>query len=294
MVLAADKERVKVLLKDTITLLCRNGLAFKSKFSIEALIGVTLDDEDIFLVSINELIKNELEKSAEKSRSSSDESVEDSGSGEDALSQKQHRNRKRKRNKHLKVKREPGAYESSDGDDGQGDDSSSEPMIKKQPPDDSYLAEQSGSTAAQRSRQSYDIQQPHGDQRSLTEPGFDDTADNPDDDDDSEDIVFIKQEVDTWSQNAANASQANLNFSQGANGSQSDINFSSLSDMSLIPVTSQEEGSMVWPSGIQQRRSFPGRTSTVTSGGSTLPMGDGQLLSQQPQQVCTNIFYHLC
>lgn len=57
MVLKADQLRVKALLAETVTLLCKNGLHFKSKFSIEGLIGITLDDEDIFLVSINETIQ---------------------------------------------------------------------------------------------------------------------------------------------------------------------------------------------------------------------------------------------
>ncbi|KAK2146195.1 hypothetical protein LSH36_625g01004 [Paralvinella palmiformis] len=71
MVLKADQERVKTLLRDTITLLCRNGLTFKSKFSIEALIGVTLDDSDVFLVSINELIRSEKAHTKESSVSNS-------------------------------------------------------------------------------------------------------------------------------------------------------------------------------------------------------------------------------
>jgi hypothetical protein len=278
MVLAADKERVKTLLKDTITLLCRNGLTFKSKFSIEALIGVTLDDEDIFLVSINELIKNELCKSTEKS-SSTEESAEESVSGEE-LQSKQHRSRKRKRAKHVKVKREPGASDMSDGggfsEDGRGDDDQNGgPVIKKQPLDDNGVDEESGSITGHRLQ---------------VEQSFDETAENSNDED-SGDIVFIKQEMDTWSENAANASQANFNFSQGANRSQGDMNFSSLSDMNLVPVTSQEEGSMVWPSGgMQQRMPFPGRSATVTAGGSTQQSGDGQM-AQQPHQVCSN--YHL-
>lgn len=56
MVLKADQMRVKALLAETITLLCKNGLHFKDKFSIQALIGITLDEDDVFLVNINETI----------------------------------------------------------------------------------------------------------------------------------------------------------------------------------------------------------------------------------------------
>lgn len=57
MVLKSDQERVKALLSETITLLCRNGLHFQSELSIEALIGITLDHEDVFLVSVKEIIQ---------------------------------------------------------------------------------------------------------------------------------------------------------------------------------------------------------------------------------------------
>ena len=54
--LRTDQQRVKTLLKDTITLLCKNGLHFKSEFGIEAVIGITLDKQDVFLVSIHETV----------------------------------------------------------------------------------------------------------------------------------------------------------------------------------------------------------------------------------------------
>ena len=60
MVLKADRERVKALLTETITLLCKNGLNYQSEFAIEALIGITLDRDDVFLVSIKETICSDL------------------------------------------------------------------------------------------------------------------------------------------------------------------------------------------------------------------------------------------
>ena len=59
MILKSDRERVKALLAETITLLCKNGLHFKSEFSVEALIGITLDQDDVFLVSIKETVKSD-------------------------------------------------------------------------------------------------------------------------------------------------------------------------------------------------------------------------------------------
>lgn len=54
--LTSDRERVKVLLNETVTLLCKNGLSFKSSFKIEGLLGITIDDNEVFLVNINESI----------------------------------------------------------------------------------------------------------------------------------------------------------------------------------------------------------------------------------------------
>jgi len=56
MVAKADQARVRDLIAETITLLCKNGLHFKSEFSIQALIGITLDQDEVFLVKIDETI----------------------------------------------------------------------------------------------------------------------------------------------------------------------------------------------------------------------------------------------
>ena len=49
-----DQERVKNLLTDTVTLLCRNGLSFQDELRVEGLIGITLDNHEVFLVHLNE------------------------------------------------------------------------------------------------------------------------------------------------------------------------------------------------------------------------------------------------
>lgn len=53
-----DQERVSTLLLDTVTLLCRNGLTFKNKLTVQGLIGITVDSE-VFIVHINENIVEE-------------------------------------------------------------------------------------------------------------------------------------------------------------------------------------------------------------------------------------------
>ena len=52
-------ERVKNGLKEAITLLCKTGLNFQSELSIDGLLGITLDNNEVFLVSIKEVIKNQ-------------------------------------------------------------------------------------------------------------------------------------------------------------------------------------------------------------------------------------------
>ena len=65
MVVRADQERVRLLLKEAIPMLCKNGLSFAKEFCIEALVGITLDSDDVFLVSINETVKNDFLESGE-------------------------------------------------------------------------------------------------------------------------------------------------------------------------------------------------------------------------------------
>ncbi len=53
-----DQERVRQLLTDAITVLCKNGLNYESQFCIEGLLGITLDEREVFLVKIDETIRD--------------------------------------------------------------------------------------------------------------------------------------------------------------------------------------------------------------------------------------------
>ncbi len=53
-----DQERVRQLLTDAITVLCKNGLSYESQFCIEGLLGITLDEREVFLVKIDETIRD--------------------------------------------------------------------------------------------------------------------------------------------------------------------------------------------------------------------------------------------
>ena len=63
-----EQQRVKQLLTEAVTLLCRNSLQFKEDVTVEGLLGITLDKSDIFLVSIHETIQHALKEGATPSR----------------------------------------------------------------------------------------------------------------------------------------------------------------------------------------------------------------------------------
>ena len=50
----ADQERVRNLLTDTVTLLCKNGLQYQTEMRVQGVLGITLDNNDVFIVHINE------------------------------------------------------------------------------------------------------------------------------------------------------------------------------------------------------------------------------------------------
>ena len=59
MIAKAEKKRLKKLLSDAIPLLCKNGISFTSKFSVEAMIGITVDENETVLVCFKETITSD-------------------------------------------------------------------------------------------------------------------------------------------------------------------------------------------------------------------------------------------
>ena len=51
-----EQLKLQILLKETITLLCKNGLEFNNGFVVNALIGITTDDSETFLVKLEEKV----------------------------------------------------------------------------------------------------------------------------------------------------------------------------------------------------------------------------------------------
>jgi len=53
----SQQDHIQAVLKDTIVLLCQNGLQYQSEFNIEALVAITVDQSEVLLVSIKESIQ---------------------------------------------------------------------------------------------------------------------------------------------------------------------------------------------------------------------------------------------
>ena len=54
MSVGAERDRVKALLTEAVTLLCKNSLHYQNEVEIEGLIGITLDRSEVLLVSIHD------------------------------------------------------------------------------------------------------------------------------------------------------------------------------------------------------------------------------------------------
>jgi len=60
-----EEEHIRTLLVDTICLLCRNGLKFDNELKVQAVIGITLDQEQCFLVHINKCFERTYDDNCE-------------------------------------------------------------------------------------------------------------------------------------------------------------------------------------------------------------------------------------
>lgn len=49
-----EQERVKGLLTETVMLLCKNGLQFNKEMKVQGLLGITLDENEVFLIHFDE------------------------------------------------------------------------------------------------------------------------------------------------------------------------------------------------------------------------------------------------
>jgi len=64
-VMATDHQRVKSLLTEAVKLLCKSTLTYRSEFSIEGLIAITVDRSEVLLISIHEAVTTDAVSSVE-------------------------------------------------------------------------------------------------------------------------------------------------------------------------------------------------------------------------------------
>ena len=76
-----EKQRLRGIISETITLLCKSRLfeKFKEEFYIEGLIGITLDQEELMIVSIHEKICNDIKEDTTTPVKKDHPVVEDAG-----------------------------------------------------------------------------------------------------------------------------------------------------------------------------------------------------------------------
>ena len=69
MVTKSRQKKLRSLITEAIRVLCKNGLDsdYQEEFTIEGLLGITLDNESVFLVNINETIRNDEDDDEEES-----------------------------------------------------------------------------------------------------------------------------------------------------------------------------------------------------------------------------------
>lgn len=71
--LKEEQDRIKSLLLDTVTLLCKNGLTFKKQLKVQGLLGITLDEDNVFIVHFDESLGEITVEAQDKCPSSTSE-----------------------------------------------------------------------------------------------------------------------------------------------------------------------------------------------------------------------------
>ena len=60
MVNKKEVDRIRGLLSEAVSVLCKASLSYRTDFHIEGLVGITIDSEEIFLVKLDEIVKKPL------------------------------------------------------------------------------------------------------------------------------------------------------------------------------------------------------------------------------------------
>ncbi len=114
-----EEATVRTILADTIVALCRNTLGYRAEICVEGLLGITIDNEEIFLVNVKETIRKpgvDVASETEENLLESEENSASDSQQEDRDSKQKRRRRKRRRKS--KDNEDSGSAEDNVGDDG--------------------------------------------------------------------------------------------------------------------------------------------------------------------------------
>ena len=99
------ESQVRVMLADTILALCRNALPYRTNVCVEGLLGITMDDEEIFLININQTIRRDVTPNKEAAkRKSETENISDSGESDGSTHDEEGQSRRAKRKRRRRTK----------------------------------------------------------------------------------------------------------------------------------------------------------------------------------------------
>lgn len=207
------ENQVKILLAETILAMCRNTLNNHAEVNVEGLLGITLDNDEIFLVSINQTISNPDVPSKSSKKQSVEENVggsdanestsrrkraksktnDDSSSESDEETNKEGKAKKRRR----KRKKRQGSKSSNEesGSSSESEENDIKPSIphERNPGSQNNRNGQNSRSDSNENANSFSVMQDDTSLSNMSETVH--VKKEMDDDDEEEDIVIIKEEL---------------------------------------------------------------------------------------------------
>ena len=208
------ENQVKILLQETIIALCRNTLNSYGEVCVEGLLGITLDNEELFLVSINEMFENagvakkhkkNLKRSKEAGDGSDSETDHSDGDDHGDAPKKRKKKRPRKKKKKGESVGSGGSGEDS-GSSSDGDDDNTETEANTTQDDantnNHHHTDQMNAPHLDIAPEPSNRTADHHDQRHRNSEDEDSNdlqkikiKEELEDEDDDEDLVFVKEEI---------------------------------------------------------------------------------------------------
>ena len=59
MKMSAERKMLVKMIRESVSLMCKTSLKYDNKLTIDGILGITLDDEDLFMVKVNQCYINE-------------------------------------------------------------------------------------------------------------------------------------------------------------------------------------------------------------------------------------------